>query len=110
MNNQLSLSITFRIILIIGLRIAIADLPYDYYTFLRWIVCAGCIYSAYVSTRIEKRFWIIIFALIALLFNPIAPIFLDKTIWVVIDIVAAILFIASLFLMRKKETDKLENS
>ncbi len=76
------------------LFLALADLPIGYYTFLRIVVFIGAI--AVVISEIQNgiNFWVIIFGLIAILFNPLIPVYLnDKDAWMPIDIIAAILFI-----------------
>ena len=83
------------------LLIAILPLPYGYYTLLRWVVCISAIFSVWVANESRKKFWLFLMAIIALLFNPIVPIHLDKGTWVVIDFIVAILFFTSI-----KRTDK----
>jgi len=84
-----------KIIAIIMLFWALADNPYGYYQILRWVVAGVTGYSAYLSYRQDKKAWTWIMAIIAVLFNPIAPIYLNREIWSVLDvIVAAIIFIS----------------
>ncbi|MDX9697776.1 MAG: hypothetical protein RBT49_18430 [Bacteroidales bacterium] len=75
------------------LLISLADLPMGYYTLLRIVVSIGAI--AVIIKEYEQgiNFWIIIFGLILILFNPLIPIYLnEKEAWMPIDIIAAILF------------------
>lgn len=78
------------------LLIAILPLPYGYYTLLRWVVCLSAIFSAWVFGGLEKKSWLFLMTVIALLFNPIAPVHLDKGTWVIIDFIVAILFLTSI--------------
>jgi hypothetical protein len=39
---------------------------------------------------------------IAILFNPIAPVYLDKGTWVVIDLIVAALFLISIFKIKRR--------
>ena len=81
------------------LFIGIFPLPIGYYTFLRLVVTAAAAYIAYQTYQKDKQSgWLWIFGLVALLFNPLIPIYLDKEIWMVIDLAAAVLF---LFYSRK---------
>ena len=76
------------------LFIGLFDLPIGYYTLLRIVVTIGSV--AVVVTEFENgfSFWVITFGLIAVLFNPLIPIYLnDKSAWMPIDIIAGILFI-----------------
>ncbi len=38
---------------------------------------------------------------IALLFNPIMPIYLDKMLWSLIDLIVAVIFIVSIFILKR---------
>jgi len=78
------------------LLIAILSLPYGYYILLRWVVCLSAIFSAWVFLGLGKKFWLLLMAIIALLFNPIVPVHLTKGIWVIIDFIVAILFFTSI--------------
>ena len=74
--------------------LALAELPIGYYTFLRIIVTIGAI--AIVITEFEYgfNFWVIAFGILAILFNPLIPIYLnDKDAWMPIDIIAGIIFL-----------------
>ncbi|MCL6523662.1 MAG: hypothetical protein K6T34_03275 [Thermoflavifilum sp.] len=75
------------------LLLALVDLPIGYYTFLRIVVTIGA--GAVLITEFKNgiNFWIIVFGLIAILFNPLIPIYLGyKEAWIPIDLIAAILF------------------
>jgi len=87
------------------LLIALASLPIGYYTFLRIVVCiAGVILG--VAYFESKRLLSIVFVAVAILFNPILPIYLSREIWIPIDIITAILFIISIFLPSEKGNDE----
>ena len=77
--------------------------PYAYYTFLRIAITGVAVYYAYYLYSIKKQdFWFWGFVVIAILFNPIFPIYLgDKSIWGIIDIATAIYFITYLFTEKK---------
>lgn len=80
------------------LLIGIADLPIGYYTFLRIVVCLSSSVIAYGCYSREKKinFGAALFGVIALLFNPIIPVYLqNKEIWTVIDIISAISFVGA---------------
>jgi hypothetical protein len=81
------------------LLFAVADLPYGYYTFLRIAVFGAFIFSA-ITYIDSNKFLTIVFALGAILFNPLIPVHMDKEEWIVIDISAAV-FSASVALYTK---------
>ena len=76
--------------------------PYGYFQILRWIVTGTAVYNGYIAHKIHNGFWLWTMIIIAVLFNPIAPIHLDKEIWMIIDLVTASLFITSIWKMKMK--------
>ncbi len=75
------------------LSVGIADMPIGYYTLLRLVVTIGSV--AVLVTEIEKGItpWVLAFGLLALVFNPIIPVYLnDKDAWMPIDLIGAVLF------------------
>lgn len=85
-----------RLAAILMLLWALADNPYAYYQILRWVVCGVMAYSAFLAFEAKKDKWTWIFGITAVLFNPIAPIHLEREVWSVIDITAATLLLISL--------------
>ena len=65
--------------------------PYAYYQILRWVVMVAGLVCAYQAHKENKTAWVWIMGIIAMVFNPIAPIYLNKGTWSIIDIVAAVL-------------------
>lgn len=98
MNQKLSLYKWPAIVASIVLALAVfISWPYGYYSFLRLVVIATAIYYAY-QLYIAKiqNFWFWALIGVAILFNPIFPVFLySKAIWGVIDL-AVIAFLTLL--------------
>lgn len=73
------------------LLLALAPLPYGYYQFLRLVVC---VCAVLIAIQVKKTtVWFPIFLTVALLFNPIIPVYLTRDIWALIDIACALLFV-----------------
>lgn len=73
------------------LFIALAPgIPYGYYQALRWLVCTTSCYGAVMlpSTRGNWRKWSLV--VIAVVFNPLAPMYLGRHVWQVVDVVAGV--------------------
>ncbi|MFA5360675.1 MAG: DUF6804 family protein [Candidatus Paceibacterota bacterium] len=87
------------IIVIVMLLLAIPSgiWPYGYYQILRWVVTGAALFILWITYELKKKTWLWIMGVIAILFNPIAPIYLDKGTWVVIDLIVAALFLISIF-------------
>jgi hypothetical protein len=81
----------FLIISSVMLLLAVLPLPYGFHTLLRIVVTASASFAAYYffKERDDSQSGIIL-ALVALIFNPLIPIHLDKAIWMPIDIGTAI--------------------
>ncbi|MFC1988317.1 DUF6804 family protein [Chloroflexota bacterium] len=94
------------VIAAIMLLIAVAPLPYGYYTFLRLAICGISIYIAVKAYQWNTVWAIWVFGAIAALFNPIIPIHLTKEIWQPIDLITAIIFGLSLLLLKEPSLDE----
>lgn len=82
----------------------LSGLPYGYFTLMRFVVCAVGIYLAYKIYKENKEsLWVWAFGFIAILFNPIIPIYLKRAQWEIIDLIIGIFFIASIFLVKIKK-------
>ena len=79
--------------------------PYGYYILLRWVVCGSSAYIAFVANGVERRGWMWGMGFIALLFNPLVPVHLDKATWTLIDLAVAVVFVIALVEFRKKKHD-----
>lgn len=76
------------------LLLAIFRFPIGYYTFLRIVITIGAIIILSEEFKKELNIWLVLFGMKVILFNPVFPIYLyKKSLWVPIDIAAALLFI-----------------
>lgn len=99
-------SIILAIIAIALLLIGIPKgLAYDYYIFLRWAVTTIAAYLAYRSFHTDNQPWGWVLVVIAIVFNPIVPIYLSKGTWVIIDLIAALLIGTSVFVLKEQEDE-----
>ncbi len=81
-----------------SLFIALLDWPIAYYTLLRALVFTGALLVIFLL-KPKPFLWILIFAAIAIMFNPIAPIYLyRKAHWLPIDIISGVLFLVIPFI------------
>ena len=74
------------------LLLAILPFPYAYYILLRLVVTAVSGYCAFLLYKDNSMGWAFAFAILAILFNPLVPFHMDKSSWMIFDIVAAGLF------------------
>ena len=86
----------------IALLLGIFKFPIEYYTFLRIVVSIGATIILFGEFKKELNIWLVLFGILVILFNPILPIYLyKKSLWVPIDIAAALLFICYTLKNRK---------
>lgn len=70
--------------------------PYGYYQILRWVIAGAAVFIGYLAYQFGKKWWLGVMVAIAIVFNPIAPIYFSKEVWVVFDFIVAVVFLASL--------------
>lgn len=84
-------------LLIAGLMLCFAVIPmwpYGYYTLLRLVVCGVSVYAAYkvkMHPSLSNHF--IPLVIMAVLFNPLIPVYLSRLIWLPIDLAGAVYFL-----------------
>jgi hypothetical protein len=73
--------------------IALFHMPYGYYTFLRIAVFACCVATAIIGFKRENtKKWAWVSIAIAILFNPIIPVHLDRDDWKIFNVGVAAFF------------------
>jgi hypothetical protein len=86
-----------KIICIICAAVAIIgcfEMPIGYYTFLRIILTIGAVLIILKEIQKDVNLLGIAFIIVAVLFNPIVPIYLyQKSFWMPIDLVTGVLFL-----------------
>jgi hypothetical protein len=75
--------------------IGIAELPYAYYEFLRWVLVAASVLLAVYSWNSNQKGWVIAAIPIFILWFPPFQIYMDKSAWVILDLIAGITLIIS---------------
>ena len=93
------LSIISGILLLLGM---LNGWPYGYYIILRWVVCGVATFNAVGFSKSKLTGWVLVFGVLAFLFNPIIPVYLNKSSWVGIDLVSAIVFFLSAYSIKEK--------
>ncbi|HEY2295149.1 MAG TPA: DUF6804 family protein [Thermoanaerobaculia bacterium] len=80
--------------------------PYGFYVLLRWVVCAVAMYSALEAYGRSKKGLVWILGVMALIFNPFIPVYLDRAIWRPIDLLASILLVVAIPMLRLSPKDQ----
>ena len=86
--------------------LALMDMPYGYYQLLRLVVAVSAAFLAVAAWQRASHAAVIAFALLALIYNPIAPLHLKREIWEWVNIGTAAVFLAGLavFELRERRT------
>ena len=65
---------------------------WGYYDLLRLIVCGTAAYIAWCAKQEkgERLFWVML--IIAIVYNPVAPVHFERTVWILFNLAAAAAF------------------
>lgn len=97
------LSTVVRVVAGVMLLLALGSWEYSYYQILRVVICGASIFLAWHLFDTKNAGWAWAFVATSILFNPIAPIYMARETWQLIDFAAAVLFFASFSAETKKK-------
>ena len=86
-----------KIILAILLLVCLLDMPYGYYQFVRFLSAAGFSFLAYKAYDSRNQTDMIVYIVLAILFQPLIKIALGRQIWNIVDVIVAVGLVASIF-------------
>ena len=92
-----------KVILAILFFLCLADLPYGYYQFVRFVGLVGFGILAYQANEEGRQTEMIIYGGLALLFQPFFKIALGREIWNIVDVIVGLGLLASIYLRPKTE-------
>ncbi len=90
-----------KIVLSILFFLCLADLPYSYYQLVRFFALIGFGILAYQARDHQNKTEMIIYISLAILFQPLFKIALERGVWNVIDVIVGLGLIITLFRQRK---------
>ena len=79
-----------KLVIAILLLVCLADMPYGFYTLVRFVSAFAFAYIAYDYFKSKKGGLAFVFAALAILFQPFFKITLGRTIWNIVDVIVAI--------------------
>lgn len=88
-NHSLIVPGLAAVVMLLG---AFGSWPYGYFTLLRWVTAASAALFAFAGYKAKNPWVLWTFSFLAVLFNPLAPVYLTREIWLPIDVLAAIAF------------------
>ena len=84
------------------LLLCLFDMPFGFYTFVRFAAAAAFCYFAYKSYNSCDKDMMILFIVLAILFQPFVKIPLGRIIWNIVDVAIAVLLIYLIVEVLKK--------
>src|SRR5690606_3384082 len=94
-----------KVSLAILFLLCLLEMPYGYYELVRFLALIGFSYLAYQANQENNNTATIIYAALALLFQPFFKIALGRELWNIVDVVVAVALIVSLFLKHPKKSN-----
>lgn len=79
-----------KLVIAILLLLCLADMPYGFYTLVRFTSAFAFAYLSYDYFKSKKDGLGFVFAALALLFQPFFKFALGRTIWNIVDVIVAI--------------------
>src|SRR3989338_9631005 len=94
--EQSKYRILFSKIAAIALLIAVVPIwPYFFYQFLKLGVFGAAAFSVYLYHKEKNTKWMMAMIIIAIIFNPINPLYFGHFLWSIVDLIVALLFFKS---------------
>jgi len=91
-----------QVVAIVLLGIALnPSTPYEYYIFLRCVLCGIFAYLAYWSAAQKKEGWTWTLGITAVAYNPIIPIHATRDFWSVVNLATIIIAASSIVVLKK---------
>ena len=90
-----------KIVLSILLFVCLLDMPYGFYQFVRFVALIGFALLAYQALQEGRQTEVVIYALLAILFQPIFKIALGRDLWNVVDVIVGVGLIVSIVIKPK---------
>ena len=79
-----------KLVVAIILLLCLADMPYGFYTLVRFVSAFAFAYLSYDYFKSKKDGLGFVFAALALLFQPFFKVALGRTIWNIVDVIVAV--------------------
>lgn len=97
-NIKMSQKNILKLLLSILLLLCLFKMPYWYYQLIRLLGMVGFIYFAYKDNQDKVKVTPQLFAIAAIIINPIIKIPFGRSVWQIIDIIFSVILISTIFL------------
>lgn len=96
-----SFTAILKIVLSVLLFLCLLKMPYGFYQFVRFAAMASFVILAYQASERQDKTEMIIYACLAILFQPLIKLALGRQIWNIVDIVVGIGLVITIFHKKK---------
>jgi len=100
------LSLVLKSLLTVLLLLCLLQMPYGYYQLVRFLGMVIFGWLAFIDGKRKDKTLFIIWISSAVLINPLIKIALGRTIWNIVDVIWAILLLATIWTDQKKSSDQ----
>jgi hypothetical protein len=97
---------TIKIALAVLLLLCLAEWPYGFYQFVRFVAAAGFAWLALDASKEKNQHLLFIYIALALLFQPFFKIALGRTLWNIVDVSVAAWLLYSEFIGKKNQLNR----
>ncbi|MCO5257154.1 MAG: hypothetical protein M9926_10375 [Lentimicrobium sp.] len=97
-----SLTTIIKVVLAGLFFLCLLDMPYGYYQFIRFVGLIGFAILAYQANQQGKQIEMLIYGVLAILFQPFFKIALGRELWIIVDTIVGIGLILSIWISPKK--------
>lgn len=94
-----------KIILAVLFFLCLLDMPYGYFQLVRFTALVGFAVLAFLANQQNKAIEIIIYIMLAILFQPLFKIALGRQIWNIADVTVGVGLLLSLFIKQKNPSE-----
>jgi hypothetical protein len=98
---------TLAIVTALGAILPIT-LPFAYFQIMNWIVVIAALTTAWAARKEKNDVLAWVFVFVAVIFNPLAPLYFTPVMWQIADMIVALLFIATFFLKKNPPHDHVQ--
>lgn len=85
-----------KIVLATLLLLCLLDMPYSFFQLVRFVSMVGFAFLAYTTNENNSKNEMLLYVLLALLFQPFEKIALGRELWNIVDIIVALFLLISL--------------
>lgn len=96
------MKIILKLALATLLLLCLLDMPYSYFQLVRFISMAGFAFLAFEANQNNAKNEMLLYVLLALLFQPFIKIALGRELWNIVDVIVGVGLLISLGLPPKK--------